>query len=417
MSDADWIGYEEALSAVLEQVRAGPAETVPLGRALGRALAADLASPVDHPPWDNSAMDGFAVRAEDVDGASPDAPITLPISDDVPAGRMPSGPLAPGTAARVMTGAPVPAGATGVIRVEHTDGGDGGRVVIRDSGDARRNIRARGEDVREGDRLLAAGAEIDPAAVALLALAGRASVGVGRRPRIGVLANGDELADFDDYDAVRAGRRIMNSNGPALAAQLAAAGAEPVPLGIARDDPASVRERLEAGADCDGLVSAAGVSVGDHDHVRPVLEQMGLERRFWRVRMRPGSATLFGVLEGRPVWGVPGNPVSAMVTFEILVRPAVRRMAGFAAIHRCPVECVAGEEMRGPTDVASFLRVRIGGREAGAPVARLTGPQGSGVLTSMRADGLLVLPEGRDAIAPGDRADVIPLRAWSTGGG
>ena len=414
MSDADWVRCEDALAAVLERVVPGGAERIPIARALGRSLAEDVPSPVDHPPWDNSAMDGFAVRSEDVEGASAGSPVTLPISGDIPAGCFPAGPLEAGTAVRVMTGAPVPAGATGVIRVEHTDGGDGARVRVFESSDARRNIRPRGEDVERGRRILARGDEIDPAAVALLALAGVSDVPVGRRPRIGVLANGDELAGFEDYDEVRAGRRIMNSNGPALAAQLEAAGAEPVPLGIARDDPASVRERLEAAEGLDGLVSAAGVSMGEHDYIRPVLESMAFERAFWRVKMRPGSAVLFGTLDGRPFWGVPGNPVSAMVTFEILVRPAIRRMAGYAAIHRRTVRCRAGEDMRGPRDVVSFLRVRIERAEDDLPLARLTGPQGSGVLTSMRADGLLVLPEGTSEIAGGGGADVVPLRAWST---
>ena len=413
MNDADWVRWEDALAAVLRRVAPGGTERVPLRHALGRALAGDIPSPVDHPPWDNSAMDGFAVRAEDVEGATGETPVTLPISDDVPAGRFPSGPLAAGTAVRVMTGAPVPEGATGVVRVEHTDGGDGARVRVFESSDARRNIRPRAEDIETGRRLLARGDEIDPAAVALLALAGVSEVPVGRRPRIGVLANGDELAGFENYDEVRAGRRIMNSNGPALAAQLEAAGAEPVPLGIARDDPGSVRERLEACEGCDGLVSAAGVSVGDHDYVRPVLASMGFERVFWRVKMRPGSAALFGTLRGRPCWGVPGNPVSAMVTFEVLVRPAVRRMAGYAAIHRRPLRCRAAEAMRGPADVASFLRVRIEDGDDDLPRARLTGPQGSGVLTSMRADGLLVVPEGTREIAAGGVAQVIPLRPWS----
>lgn len=412
-NEADWVPYDAALAAVLERVEPGDAEVVSLEDALGRSLADDLFSPIDHPPWDNSAMDGFAVRAEDVEGASREAPATLPVSGDVPAGRFPAGPLAPGTAVRVMTGAPVPEGASGVIRVEHTDGGDGTRVRIFEASDAGRHIRPRGEDVRVGDRLLARGADIDPAAVALLALSGASRIRVGRRPRIGVLANGDELADFEDYEEVRAGRRIMNSNGPALAAQLAAAGADPVPLGIARDDPGSVRDRLEAGRACDGIVSAAGVSVGEHDYIRPVLDALGFERAFWRVRMRPGSAALFGTLGGRPFWGVPGNPVSAMVSFEVLVRPAVRRMAGFGALHRRRIRCRVAEDVRGPGDVASFLRVRVDGEEHDLPRVRLTGPQGSGILTSMRADGLLLLPEGVEGIASGGTADVLPLRPWS----
>ena len=409
---ADWLSWEEALEHVLAAVEPVGHETVPLAGSLGRALARKVASPVDHPPWDNSAMDGFAVRASDVDGARCDAPVTLAISDDIPAGRFPRGPLRPGTAARIMTGAPVPAGATGVIRVEHTDGGDGDRVRVFDPRDATRNIRPRGEDVLAGATLLEAGEDITPSATALLALAGVADVAVGRRPRVGVLASGDELADFGEYEEVRAGRKIMNSNGPALAAQLGDAGAEPVLLGIARDTRDSVRAGIEAGADCDAIVSAAGVSVGEHDHLKAVLEDLGFERRFWRVRMRPGSAALFGLLNGRPFWGVPGNPVSAMVTFEALVRPAIRGMAGFSRVLRRRIGCELVEPVRSPADVLSFLRVVLADRATDPPRVRTTGPQGSGVLTSMRADGLLIVPEGTAVLEAGDRADVLPIRVW-----
>lgn len=415
MSEADWIGYEEARARVLGTASPLGSETVPLERALGRALAVPLDSPVPHPPWDNSAMDGFAVRAGEVVGATRDAPVTLPVSDDIPAGGFPSGPLAPGSAARVMTGAPVPEGATGVVRVEHTDGGMGATVRIYDDADRDRHIRPRGEDIEAGGRLLETGDEIGAAAIALGTMAGATTVEVGRRPRVGVLANGDELAGPEGYDEVLRGRKIANSNGPALIAQLREAGAEPVDLGIARDDPDHLRARLEAGADCDAIVSAAGVSVGEHDHVKPVLKALGFVRAFWRVRMRPGSATVFGTLDGRPLWGVPGNPVSAMVTFETLVRPAVRRMAGFSRIDRLPIECVADQDIRGPADVVSFLRVRVSRDGEGAPRAHLTGAQGSGILTSMLADGLLILPLGVDGVAAGERAEVLPLRPWTRG--
>ena len=413
MSAADWVAYEDALAVVLASTPTLPPERVPAADALSRALAERVVARVDHPPWDNSAMDGFAVHARDVRGATRDAPVRLPISDEIAAGGFPGGPLAPGTAARIMTGAPVPEDATGVVRVEHTDGGRGPEVAIHDDSDSERHIRRRGEDVRAGDGLLEPGERITPAAVALLAMAGAREVPVGRRPRVGVLANGDELADAEDFDQVIAGRRIANSNGPGLAAQVAEAGGVPVPLGIARDDPASLRERILAGADCDAIVSAAGVSVGEHDHVRDVLEALGLERSFWRVKMRPGSATLFGTLDGRPFWGVPGNPVSALVTFEVLIRPALLRMAGFTRIRRAAISCRVAEEVRGPEDVTSFLRVVLAGDAADPPEVRLTGAQGSGVLTSMRADGLLVLPEGVAGHRAGERADVIPLREWA----
>ena len=415
MSDADWVSLDQALAMVLASVEPVSTESVSLSDALGRALAAPLDSPVDHPPWDNSAMDGFAVHAEDVAGATAERPVTLPISDDIPAGRFPRGSLRRGTAARVMTGAPVPDGATGVIRVEHAaDAGDS--VEVRDGADARRHIRRRGEDIRAGDRLLDAGVEIGPAETAILAMAGAASVSTGRRPRVGILANGDELADFDDYDDVIAGRRIMNSNGHAVAAQVRTAGAIPVPLGIARDDPADLAERIRRGADCDAIVSAAGVSVGEHDHVKRVLDGLGFERRFWRVTVRPGSATLFGLLGGRPFWGVPGNPVSAMVTFEILVRPALRRMAGFARFLPASILCRLSGDARGPADVVSLLRVRLVDVSTDPPTVSLTGPQGSGILSSMLADGLLELPMGVEVIGDGEHGRVLPLRRWSLPG-
>lgn len=410
--EADWLSYREALSLVLGRCSPLGEEEVELGDALGRALAEEVPSPVAHPPWDDSAMDGFAVRAEDVAGASPERPVTLPVSDEIPAGSFPRGPLAPGTAAKVMTGAPVPEGTTGVIRVEHTDGGRGGRVAFFQDSDARRNIRRTGEDIRAGDPLLRRGDEVTPGAVAGLALAGRRRVRVGRAPRVAVLANGDELAGFDEYEEVRAGRKIMDTNSHALAAQLRAAGARPILLGIARDDPEDVRARIRGAEEWDALVSAAGVSVGERDHVKEVLEGMGLERLFWRVRVRPGSALVFGLLGRRPFWGVPGNPVSAMVAFEAFIRPALRRMAGHARLHRPRLPVRAAERIPSARDVTHFHRVLLEEGEDGIPRARLTGPQGSGMLRSMvEADALLPVPEGVEALEEGAPGEAIPLRA------
>ncbi len=412
MSEADWVSFEEAYAQVMQRVHPVESERVPIDQALGRALAETVYTPVPHPPWDNSAMDGFAVRASEVVGASRERPVRLPVSDDVPAGSFPKGPLAPGSVARVMTGAPVPEGATGVVRVEHTDGGPDAEVTIFDASDAQRHIRRRGEDTQTGDLLLDIGEALSPAAISLLAMAGRGEVSVGRRPQIGVLANGDELAGFEDFEEVLASRKIMNSNGPALAAQVVSAGGEAVSLGLARDDPADLHRCLALGADCDGIVSAAGVSVGDHDYVKRVLDELGVERDFWRVQMRPGSATVFGGLGSRPFWGVPGNPVSALVTFETLIRPAIRKMVGFARPAHRTIPCVSADGARGPKDVVSFLRVMIEGGADGRLAARLTGPQGSGMLTSMLADGLMVVPKGIDTVTIGDVVQVLPLRDW-----
>ncbi|MGI9038870.1 MAG: molybdopterin molybdotransferase MoeA [Gemmatimonadota bacterium] len=410
----DWLGAEEALTRILGRCVPLPIETLDLVRDaedLGsdRALASDVFAEVDHPPWDNSAMDGFAVRAEDVRSATSESPVVLPVSENVPAGTFPSSPLARGSAVRVMTGAPVPEGATGVIRIEHTDGGERA-VTVREASDAERNIRRRGEDLRRGDLVAARGTAVTPAVVGCLAMQCARSVDVHRRPRIGVLANGDELADFDEVDEVRAGRRIMNSNSHALAAQVRAAGALPIDLGIASDTAESVRAGLDRGTDCDGIISSAGVSVGDHDQVKRALDEAGFERDFWRVRIRPGSPMTFGTLGGRPFWGLPGNPVSAMVTFEMFVRPALRRFAGHDVLQRRRLTAEAAEAIRSPGGLTHFYRVKLAYRGGNRPLASLTGPQGSGILTSMiEADGLAVLPEDRREIPAGGSIEVILL--------
>lgn len=410
MSDSpDWLTVAEALDVILAQVEPLPVERVPLAEALGRTLAEDVISTVAHPPWDNSAMDGFAVRAPDVAGASSERPVVLPISDDVPAGRFPTGPLRDGTAARVMTGAPPPEGATGVIRVEHTDGGQGETVEIRADSDSLRNIRRAGEDLESGDTVCRNGHAITPAVIGVLAMVGRDAVTVYRRPRVAVFANGDELADFDGFAEVQAGRKIMNSNSHALAAQLRSIGAEPVLLGIAEDSRASVRQRLEDAEGCDAIVSTAGVSVGEHDHVKQALDDAGFHRLFWRVRMRPGSPITFGLLDGRPFWGLPGNPVSAMVTFEVMLRPAILKLAGRTAIHRGVRMGRASETITTGADLTFFYRVTVEETD-GVPVVRLTGPQGSGILTSMTAaDALAIIPEGVTTIEPGEPVQILPL--------
>jgi molybdopterin molybdotransferase len=378
-----------------------------------RAVAEDVSAVVDHPPWDNSAMDGFAVRQEDVRDASPTDPVVLRVSDDIPAGSFPSQPLVPETVARVMTGAPVPEGSTGVIRVEHTDGGTGDSVRIDEATDAMRNIRRQGEDLARGDTVVALGTAVTPAVLGCLVMQGIERIAVRRRPRIGVLANGDELADYDRVEEVRAGRKIMNSNSHALAAQLRDAGAVPVDLGIASDDTEAVCEALERAADCDGVVSTAGVSVGDHDHVKQALDQSGFESSFWRVRIRPGSPMTFGLLRGRPFWGLPGNPVSAMVTFEVFLRPAIRKMAGHTSLHRRTILARARKSMSSREGLTHFSRVRLSRAGDGSIEAELTGPQGSGILTSMAlADGLAVIPEGISEIAKGDLVEVIVLGAF-----
>jgi molybdopterin molybdotransferase len=318
-----------------------------------------------------------------------------------------------------MTGAPVPAGADGVVRVEHTDGGSGvgtpeGRVSIFSDADAGKNVRPRGEDVRAGATVLRAGSVLRAPDLAVAASLGKARLAVHRRPLVAIATSGDELVDVDRYDEVLAGRKIVSSNSYALAAQLAESGMEARVLGIARDTPESLRALLRGARGCDALITSAGISVGEHDHVRGVLVEMETRVAFWRVRIRPGSALAFGhvgALGGIPWFGLPGNPVSTMVTFELFVRPALLRMCGRARIYPPTVDAVLRERVGAPGELVQLPRLRLE-REDGTPFARLTGAQGSGIATSMAAaDALGIVPAGV-VLEAGDT-----VRAVMLGGG
>jgi molybdopterin molybdotransferase len=297
----DWLSVDKAREIILSRVDELDRELVRLSVALGRVLAADVESAVTHPAWDNSAMDGFAVLSRDVARASPAKPVILKVIDEVPAGAFPTRAVGPGEAVRVMTGAAVPTGADGVTRLEYTEPGpEPDTVKVIDGSDAGRNIRRRGEDLKVGARPLKAGTLLRPAEIGVLAMLGQPSAPVYRQPKVGILATGNELADFDELDEVHAGRRIMNSNSYALAAQVQEVGGEPVMLGIARDDPASLGTRLESAVGNDVLITSAGLAVGDHDYVKEVLDNLGLEFLFYRVKMRPGSPFTFGMLGAMP---------------------------------------------------------------------------------------------------------------------
>ena len=413
---ADWLQPGEALRAILAGMEPLGTEERPLLDALGSVLAEDVAAPVDLPPWDNSAMDGFAVRAEDVRGASAASPAVLRVVDDVPAGAFPTRPVGPGEAARIMTGAPVPGGADGVIRVEHTDGGHAigtaeGRVAIVSDADAGKNVRPRGEDVRRGDVVLRAGRVLRAGELAAAAALGKARLKVVRRPVVAVVASGDELVEVEEYAEVLAGRRIVSTNSYALAAQLAGSGLEARVLGIARDTHASLRETVERARGCDVLVTTAGISVGEHDLVRTVMAELRTEVAFWRVKVRPGSAMAFGrvgALGGIPWFGLPGNPVSTMVTFELFVRPALLRMCGRADVFAPSVDAVLPDGFDARGGLTHFPRVVLSRDADGTPVARLTGSQSSGVATSMAlADALAIVPPA--GIPPGGRARCVVL--------
>jgi molybdopterin molybdotransferase len=397
------IAVAEAQRLVLHAVGLLPAETVAAPDALGRVLAEAVRSDRTLPPADCSAMDGFALRCAD----APAAPARLRVAYEVPAGGAALRPLAAGEAARIFTGAPLPPGADTVVRQEDAQL-EGATVVLRIAPRPRDHVRPAGEDVGAGDVVLEPGARIGPAELGMLAALGRTLVRVHQRPRVAIVSGGDELVE---PDADPSGGRIASSNAYALAAQCREAGAVPLNLGIARDTPEDLERLLRAGLAADVLVSSAGVSVGDHDHVRPVLEKLGCRLVFWGVRMKPGYPVVFARREpdGPLVFGLPGNPVSALVTFEQFVRPALRRMAGHAALFRPLVRAVATEDFRKSGDRLHFVRVRLA-REGERVLAASTGSQSSGVLRSMTlADGLLLLPAETRAIAAGESAWVQVL--------
>jgi molybdopterin molybdotransferase len=382
-------------------------ETVRLESALGRVLAEDVRSPLALPPWDNSSMDGYAVRAADVRGASRERPKVLRVIGTIAAGSATDRSVGAGEAIRIMTGGPVPAGADSVIRVEDTDGGTEAVQVLGDR-DCGRNVRPRAEDIAKGDVAVPRGTQLRAGHIGVLASVGQADVRVHRRARVAVLGSGDELVGVESFGEVLGGKKIVSSNSYSVVAAVLEAGGEPMPLGVAKDDPADLRKRLE-NLECDLLVTTGGVSVGAFDYTRPVLAELGLEPRFWRVRLRPGGPIGFGLLRGTPWLGLPGNPVSALVTFELFARPAIRRMHGLAEPFRRATPVRLTEPVTTSGGLTHFLRAVVTA-EGGELRARLTGPQGSGLLTSMaRANALLVVPPERDRMEGGELAVALLL--------
>ncbi len=415
---ADWLGYREALARILADVRPLDGETLPVDGALGRALAEDVDSPVTLPPWDNSAMDGYAVRADDIAHAAPTAPVHLVVDGEVQAGAVHQGPVEAGHTLRIMTGAPVPEGADCVVRVEDTEAAPDGGVWIRRPSPTGSNIRPAGADLVKNQRALTAGLEIGPGAVAVLASVGRTEVRVGRRPLVAIVTSGTELVRPSEISSVEAGLGIVDSNGPMLAAQARQAGADVLSLGPAKDTRESVREHLEAAGGADLIVTVGGASMGTADLFKRVQDEMGYELDFWRIRIRPGSPVSFGqlsVAERRvPVLGLPGNPGSALVTFELFARPYLRTLAGFDRVLRPRIVARTAEPFRASEKLTVFLRVQLIDR-GGTPEARLTGPQASGLVSGLAlADGLAVHPEGTAVIPAGEAVQVMPLHsAWA----
>jgi molybdopterin molybdotransferase len=410
------VPLDDALAHVLAGCAPLPPTTVPASEAGGLVLAADVVAAEPVPPFANTAMDGYAVRAAD----TASAPVTLPVVAEVAAGHPADRKLGPGEAMRIFTGAPMPDGADAVVMVERTERLDGGSAVRIDvTVEPGTHTRAAGEDLTAGERVFGAGDEITPARAGVLASLGVAQVVAHPRPRVGVLSTGDELVQ--PSTPLRPGQ-IRDSNRPTLLALVAQAGFVPVDLGWAPDDEAAITETIERGAvTCDAVLSSGGVSMGDIDLVKVVLDRIG-DMRWMQVAIRPAKPLAFGVVPGPeggravPVFGLPGNPVSSMVSFALFARPGLRRMAGHPdeRLHLPRLPAVADQPLRrAPDGKVTFVRVVVT-VDKGALRVRSSGGQGSHQLGAMaRADGLVVLPDG-DGVAAGEPVEVMLLGEPST---
>jgi molybdopterin molybdotransferase len=396
------ITVEEALDKILPHIEPLGSEKVSILEALGRVIAEDIIANRDIPPLDNSGMDGFAVRSGDVQNADQNHPVRLEVIEDLPAGFISTRTVGRGEAIRIMTGAPIPRGADAVIPVEYTKKEDRFVAVFKAalSGEY---IRRAGEDVKKGGRVISGGDLIRSAEVGMLASVGRSFVSVYQRPMVAILCTGEELVDVDgDLDD----GRIVSSNSYTLAAQVKDCGAIPIQLGIAKDRKEEIKEKLLQGLRADVLLSSAGVSVGDYDFVKDVLNDLGMEMVFWKVAMKPGMPLAFGTIKGKPVFGLPGNPVSSMVSFEQFVRPSLLKMMGHRQIFRPVIEAILKEDIHKEPGRRHFVRAFVI-FEGDHYFVSTTGAQGSGILRSMvKANGLIVISENQEFVRAGEKVKV-----------
>jgi len=404
------ISVKEALDKILPFINPLGSEKVSLLEALGRVMAEDIYAPRDLPPYDNSGMDGYAVKYEDIQNASPNHPIKLEVIEDLPAGFISTKAVNKGKAIRIMTGAPIPKGADTVIPIEDTQK-ENREVLILKPAPVGMYVRRAGEDVKKGDRAISVGDLIRPAEVGMLASVKRSSISVYQRPLVAILCTGEELVDVDEgMDEVK----IVSSNSYTLAAQVKECGAIPIQLGIAKDRKEEIQEKLQQGIRADVLISSAGISVGDYDFVKDALKDLGMKMIFWKVAMKPGKPIAFWTMDGKPVFSLPGNPVSSMVSFEQFVRPSLLKMMGHRQLFRPIIEAVLKEDIRKEPGRMHFIRAFVS-FEKEHYVVTTTGDQSSGILKSMvGANGLIVIPEDRGTVKTGEKVRVQLIDIYMT---
>ncbi|MBE9528064.1 MAG: molybdopterin molybdotransferase MoeA [Proteobacteria bacterium] len=400
---------QEAIEIILNEVAPLGTETVESLHASGRVIAEHVLAKRANPPWDNSAMDGYAIMAADAVAATEECPTKLKVLYDLPAGSFPHAPVGPGEAVRIMTGAPVPDGADAVVMVERTEKlEESGEVLIKAAPNGGDNIRYSGEDFRIGQRVISAGTLIRPAEILMLAAVGQPEVTVYKRPVVAVLSTGDELVDIDKRPDKG---QITNSNGYALAALAESAGCIVRFLGIARDTRESLTEKLNEAIEADAIITSGGVSVGDYDLVKDVLSELGSTMRFWKVALKPGKPLAFGVISGRPAFGLPGNPVSSMVAFEQFVRPALLKMAGREAIFQTTLKATITEGVRIRPGRMNFLRAVLNTEGDDYTVTPLKGQSSGAITTMVDANAYIIAPPDSSGFGANETVRVQPFDA------
>jgi molybdopterin molybdotransferase len=398
---------KEAQKIILEKLQPLEPEKIPLLNTVGAVLQEDICAQRDNPPADNSAMDGYALPFNDISSLDQNNPLSLKVVEDIPAGQKPTKSIHPGEASRIMTGALVPSGADTVVMVEDTEKKNGSVLILKPQKKGS-HVRKQGEDFKKGDILLSKGDLVTSLNIAIIATAGYAKLSVNRKPVVAILSTGDELVDVG---AKAEDHQIINSNTYLLASKVLESGAKPMLLGIVRDRKDDIKEKLKSADEADIIITSGGVSVGDYDFVKDAIQDLGSDIVFWKIAMKPGKPLTFSMLNKRPLFGLPGNPVSSFVSFEQFVRPAILKMSGHTDLFRKTILATLTEDIKKKNDGRRhFLRSTLTYINGSYSVSRLSG-QGSSMLASLAsANSLLIIPESETELKSGQQVEVQVLR-------